>query len=162
MNKVFAAAALCAVLAVPLAAAAQEGHVVHAATATLAPFPNMPDCFKGAAVHGDPGTGPSTLLVRATGACGVPRHWHTPTENLLMVSGTARVGMKGQPAETLRAGSYAYIPAKHQHEFSCPGACSFFVVSDGPFDIHYVDDAGNEIPAEQVLKAKPAVAPKKP
>jgi len=25
-----------------------------------------------------------------------------------------------------------------------------FVASDGPFDIHYVDDSGKEIPAEKV------------
>jgi len=39
-----------------------------------------------------------------------------------------------------------------------------FLTSDGAFDIHYVDDKGNEIPLEQAVKAttpKPTKAPAK-
>jgi hypothetical protein len=39
-----------------------------------------------------------------------------------------------------------------------------FLTSDGAFDIHYVDDKGNEISLEQAVKAarpKPAKAPAK-
>jgi quercetin dioxygenase-like cupin family protein len=121
--------------------------------------------MKGAVLQGDPGTGPSIILIKGAAACRIPRHWHTPTETIMFVSGTARLGMKGQPPETLRAGSYGYVPAKHTHEFSCTAACSFFLSADGPFDIHYVDDAGNEITPEQALpkaKAKPAGTAKKP
>jgi mannose-6-phosphate isomerase-like protein (cupin superfamily) len=169
MNRTaVAVAVLSAAMAAPLAATADEGHVTHAAGAKFEAFPNIPECAKGSVVHGDPGIGPVTLLIRAMPRCRIPRHWHSANENVMLVSGTARLGMKDQPAETLRPGSYAYVPAKHQHEFSCPVACSFFVASDGAFDIHYVDDAGNEIPAEQVLKAKAKPAgqskmePKKP
>jgi hypothetical protein len=51
------------------------------------------------------------------------------------------------------------------HDFACTAACSFFISADGPFDIHYVDDAGTEITPEQALpkaKAKPAEMAKKP
>jgi len=157
-----ALAVLCA-FAWPLAA--QEPHVTQAATGKYEPFPNVPECLKGAVQQGDPGTGPSIILIRGTAGCRVPRHWHTPNETILFVSGTARLGMKGQPPETLRAGSYGYVPAKHAHEFSCTATCSFFLSADGPFDIHYVDDAGNEIPPEQALpkvKARPAGMAKKP
>jgi quercetin dioxygenase-like cupin family protein len=164
MMKMVPAAALCAALAAPLAATAQEAHAVHAAMAKFDVVPNIPECAKAAVAHGDPAAGPSVLLVRSTAACRIPRHWHTPNEQLMVVSGTARLGMKDQTAESLRPGDYAYVPSKHQHEFFCPAACSFFVVSDAPFDIHYVDDAGNEIPMAQALKAKaaPKAAPKKP
>jgi quercetin dioxygenase-like cupin family protein len=146
---------LAAALLGPLAAIAQEGHVAHAAGAKYEPFPNVPECVKGSVVHGDPATGPAIILIRGTAGCRIPRHWHTSNENVMLVSGSARIGMKGQPAETLRPGSYAFVPAKHQHEFACPTACSFFIAADGAFDIHYVDDAGNEIPPEKVLpKAK--------
>lgn len=136
-------------------AAAPQGHVVHSATAKFELFPNMPDCFKGAVLHGDPSAGASVFLVRSSGRCRVPPHWHTPVEQLMMVTGTARMVMKGMPPETLQPRSYAFVPAKHQHEFSCSAACSFFVSSDGPFDIHYVDDAGNEILFEQAVKPQP-------
>ena len=157
-------AAFSAALATPLAATAQEGHVVNPATAKFDVVPNIPACFKAAVVHGDPGAGPSVLLVRSGARCRVPRHWHTPNEELMVVSGTARVGMKDQAAETLRPGGFAYVPSKHQHDFACAAACSFFVVSDAPFDIHYLDDAGGEIPMDQALKAKaaPTAAPKMP
>ena len=71
----------------------------------------------------------------------------------MMVSGVGRVEMKGQTAVTLRSGGFAYAPAKHVHQFACVSRpCSFFLRSDGPFDIHYVDQNGNEIPPEQALK----------
>jgi hypothetical protein len=138
--------------------------VVHTAAAKFEAFPNMPDCFKGAVLHGDPATGPAIFIARSAAACRVPVHWHTPSENLMMVSGTARLAMKGQATETLRPNSYAFVPGHHQHQFTCPAACSFFVSSDGAFDIHYVDDTGKEITLEQALKAKapaPAAPPKK-
>jgi len=155
-------AVLCCAFAQPLAA--QEAHVTHAAGAQFVAFPNLPDCMKGAVLRGDPATGPSIILSRGTAGCRIPHHWHTPNETLLFVSGNAGLAMKGQPPETLRAGDYVQVPAKHQHEFACTTACSFFVNADGPFDIHYVDDAGNEIPAEKVLprpKAAPAGTEKK-
>jgi quercetin dioxygenase-like cupin family protein len=164
MKQAALALAVLCVVAWPLAAAAQEGHVNHAAGSKFEPFPNVPDCMTGAVRQGDPGTGPSIILIRGTAGCRIPRHWHTPNETVMFVSGSAKVTMKGQSPETLRAGSYAYVPAKHQHDFACPAACSFFISADGPFDIHYVDDAGNEIPPEQALpkaKAKPAGTAKK-
>lgn len=43
------------------------------------------------------------------------------------------------------------MPSKHQHVFTCVTACVGFVSADGAFDIHYVDDAGKEIPVETAL-----------
>jgi hypothetical protein len=117
--------------------------------------------MKGAVLRGDPGAGPSIILIRGAAGCH-PAPLAHPNETVMFVSGTARVGMKDQAAETLRAGSSAYIPAKHQHDFACTAACSFFLSADGPFDIHYVDEAGNEIPMDKALpkpKAKPAAKP---
>jgi quercetin dioxygenase-like cupin family protein len=153
-----------AVLVLPLAAAAQDAHVAHAATAKFVEFPNVPPCAKGAVYQGDPASGPATIFIRSAAGCRIPLHWHTANETLMVVSGTARVGMKGQTPDTLRPGSYAFVPSKHHHNFVCPVACNFFLVSDAAFDIHYVDDAGGEIPMDQALKAKaaPAAAPKKP
>ncbi len=102
--------------------------------------PGLPDCLTLAVQRGDPSSGPSILLVKGTKGCSAPWHFHSPNE------------MKGEPAVNLHSGGFAYAPVKHVHQFTCVGApCSFFLHSDGPFDIHYVDQNGSEIPVEQAL-----------
>jgi hypothetical protein len=111
---------------------------------------------------GDPGSGPSLILMRFAPGCSVPWHWHTPNEHAMVVSGALQIQMKGDPAPvTLGPGDYALAPAKHAHQAKSTGRTTIFLSSDGPFDIHYVDASGNEIPADQVVKAAPAKAPAK-
>ena len=55
------------------------------------------------------------------------------------------LGLSREAAKTVTPGSYAYLPAKHPHEFTCVTACSLFVAADNVFDIHYVDKDGKEI-----------------
>jgi len=63
--------------------------------------------------------------------------------------------MKGEQAVNLRTGGFAYAPVKHVHQFTCVGGpCSFFLHSDGTFDIHHVDQSGNEISTEQALSKR--------
>lgn len=134
-------------------AAAPMATVVDPATAKFEPVPNLPPCMKARVLRGDPGQGASVILARGTAGCTIPAHWHTASEQLGMVSGTARLHMKGETPAVLRPGAYAHVPSKHQHAFNCPSACTFFVISDAAFDIHYVDTSGNEIPPEQALKS---------
>lgn len=62
---------------------------------------------------------------------------------------------EGEHAVNLRTGGFAYAPGKHVHQFTCVGEpCSFFLHSDAPFDIHYVDQSGNEIAVEQALSKR--------
>jgi len=118
----------------------------------FATFPNVPTCFTGAVEHGDPGSGPSTLLLKGTKGCDVPMHFHTPTEQVVMVSGTARLQMKGDQPRIMKAGAFATAPPRHAHHFTCTSACQLYVISDGVFDIHYIDDSGKEIPFAQAVK----------
>lgn len=118
----------------------------------LAPMAGLPDCFTAAVERGDPSTEPSVFLIQGTAGCEVPWHWHSVIESVMMSSGTLRLEMKSGQPTMLRAGGYARLPMKHVHRGACTTRCTFFVVSDGPFDLHYVDEAGNEIPAEQALK----------
>jgi quercetin dioxygenase-like cupin family protein len=125
-------------------------------------FPGMPGCSPGSVQSGDPAKGPSIILAKANTGCTVPWHWHTPNEHLMVVNGTARVEMKSEKPITLRAGGYAMLPAKHAHQFVCTSSCLFYVHSDGPFDIHYVNSQGNEISPDEALKStKGAAATKK-
>ena len=52
--------------------------------------PALPDCLTLAVERGDPSSGPSILLVKGTKGCSAPWHFHSPNEQLMMVSGTGR------------------------------------------------------------------------
>ena len=121
---------------------------------TFAPVPGMPSCMTGAVQSGDPAKGPSVMLGKGTAGCLVPWHWHTPTEHVMMVSGSAKLEMKDGKSSSLGPGDYAMLPSKHVHQFTCTSACTLFVSSDAAFDIHYVDAAGKEIPPEKALVTK--------
>jgi quercetin dioxygenase-like cupin family protein len=155
-------------LFISLSASGQnDAHIVTPANQKFGPFPNFPKCTQGAVLHGDPSGGHGvTVIAKATAGCRIPMHFHTPNEEVGIISGPAKVNMQGEAAKTLTAGGYAFLPAKHPHEFTCVTACRIFVGADGVFDIHYVDTAGKEISLEEALKqgksAKSAKAPTKP
>jgi quercetin dioxygenase-like cupin family protein len=116
-------------------------------------FPGLPTCVSGSVQSGDPAQGPSIILAKAAAGCAFPWHWHTPTEQLMMVSGTARAEMKDAGTVTLNAGGFAMMPAHHVHRFQCTTACALYVSADAAFDIHYVDAQGSELAPDQALKA---------
>jgi quercetin dioxygenase-like cupin family protein len=132
------------------------------ATSKFVNMPGLPTCMKIAVQRGDPSKGASTLLLKFTPGCAVPWHWHTAGESLMVVSGSGKAEMKdGKPA-VMKAGDYAYMPAKNIHQFTATTAVTMFDMPDGAFDIHYVDASGNEIQADEALKpAKKMSAPMK-
>jgi quercetin dioxygenase-like cupin family protein len=138
-------------------AACGEASTAHAVSQSLAEtrfsaFPGLPSCTPGSVKNGDPANGPSIILAKAATGCTVPWHWHSSSEHLMMVSGTARVEVKSGQLVTLGPGDYAMLPGAHVHQFVCTSSCLFYVHSDGAFDIHYVNEQGNEIPPDQALK----------
>lgn len=121
----------------------------------FAPAQGLPACVAMAVESGDPAKGPSVILFKGSAGCRIPWHWHTATENVMMVSGAAKVEMKdGGASKVLGPGGFALLPSKHVHEFTCTSACAAFVNSDSAFDIHYVDASGKEIPPEAALAKK--------
>ena len=119
----------------------------------LTTIPPLPTCAVGSVQSGDPSSGPSVIFAKITTGCVIPWHWHTPNEHLMMVSGTARIDMKGGKPLTLRSGGFARLVSQHQHQFTCQQACQFYVYSDLAFDLHYVNKAGTEITPADALKA---------
>jgi len=142
---------------------AMGGHAVgqNIAETQFNAFPGLPGCTPGSVKSGDPAKGPSIILAKADTGCTVPWHWHSPNEHLMMVKGVARLDMKSGKPLTLRAGGYAMLPGKHVHRFVCVSSCLFYVHSDGAFDIHYVDNQGNEVSLDQALKSASDAAAKK-
>src|SRR5260370_23108790 len=142
----------------PSAMAQDEPSVKTLASTKFASLPGLPTCLTLSPQRGDPTKGPAVLLIKMTSGCKVPWHWHTFGEGLMIVNGKAKIEMKDAAAAPLAAGDYVYLPGKHPHQFTCTTACTFFNVTEGAFDIHYLDKDGKEIRADQALKpaAKPA------
>jgi quercetin dioxygenase-like cupin family protein len=121
---------------------------------TFAAVPGLPSCMTNAVQMGDPSKGPSVILAKGAAGCLIPWHWHTPTEQVMVVSGSVKLEMKDGKSAVLGPGGYAMMPSKHVHQATCTSACTMFVNSDAVFDIHYVDTSGQEIPAEKALGTK--------
>ncbi len=145
---------------------AQEPMAQHASAAVkFVPIAGLPPCLIGAVKRGDPSKEAFVVLAKVTAGCKIPWHWHTATEELMIVTGRAKLEMReaemkeASPA-TLGPGDYIHLPSKHVHRFTCLSACKFFIVSDGAFDIHYVDAAGKEIPQDEALKPARGLARK--
>ena len=147
-------------LAIPVLLASLGAHADDAAVARkmddnkFVALPGFPACVTQAVQSGDPGKGASVILFKGTKNCTIPWHWHTPNEQVMLVSGTARAEMKGGANTVIGPGGFAYMPSKHVHQFSCVKACVGFVSGDGAFDMHYVDANGTEIPPDRALAPK--------
>ena len=140
---------------ISMAHAAEMGILKKMSENSFGAMTGLPSCTTAAIESGDPATGPSVILAKGSAGCLIPWHWHTPTEHVMIVSGSARIEMKdnGKTA-VLGPGGYAEMPSKHVHQFACTSACTLFVSSDAAFDIHYVDGNGSEVPPETALTKK--------
>ena len=153
-------AACCLVLAVCVGVAVQsaqaEDKMVYAAKASskFVNLPGLPKCATASVQNGDPSKGGAVILAKTTAGCVIPWHWHTASEQLMGVSGTAKIDMKDGSPVTLHPGDYVFLPGKGVHQFTSVTACTFFIVTDGAFDIHYVDKDGKEISPDEALKSK--------
>jgi quercetin dioxygenase-like cupin family protein len=138
-----------------LAAQEKDNPIVNpAAGAKFAPIPNAPECFTVTVEKGDPAKGPSVILARFAPHCVAGYHWHTPSETVMVASGSLETQMKGDKPIVARSGDFLYLPSHHVHRATCKGSapCLVFLTSDAPFDVHWVDADGKEIPFEQTMK----------
>ena len=132
---------------------AQQPQFVNAEEAKLVSVAGAPECAAFALEHGNPKAGSSVTLVKLAAGCTVPMHWHSANEQVMLVTGAAKIEMQGEQPHSLNPGGYFFMPAHHFHQFSCETGCTFHRSVDGPIDIHYVDSAGAEISAEKALAA---------
>ena len=115
-------------------------------------LPRLSTCTTGTVLSGDPAKSSSIMLIKSLPGCTVPWHWHSPSEHLMVVSGSAEVAMKDGKPFTLRAGGYAMMPAHHIHRFRSITASTIYLYSEAPFDLHYVNAEGKEIAPVEALK----------
>ncbi len=149
---------VCALVCFSVVAAAQQSAQAPAAmklaAAKFAILPNQPDCMTVAVERGDPAKGPSSVLVKMTPSCDSRTHWHSADASVVAVSGTTQLESKGEKTASMRQGDFVFMPAHHIHRERCTGtvSCVFYVELYGPFDVHYVDAAGKEIPDAEALR----------
>lgn len=154
-----AVAAVCAcssTVAADTAASVDNGILLQsAAKAKFVSSPGVPECTSFAPLRGDMSKTASTLMVRMKPGCMVPYHWHTPSEEIVVLQGSPYAQMMGSRPYYLKVGSYSQLPTHHMHRFKCVSKndCLMFLVADGAFDIHFVDDTGKEISTDAALEA---------
>ena len=137
---VAAAARLVAQTPVP-AATAKAGIVRRLADVKFASDDDV-KCLNGVVENGDPATGPSTFILKATPGCVVAPHYHTAEEQLIVVRGDVLTGMHGMKETLLEPGGFAMMPGKQTHWFTCMSkeGCLMFVTFDRTYDIVWVKD----------------------
>jgi quercetin dioxygenase-like cupin family protein len=150
-----ATGALAATLAMPVMTHADGILLQDPNRADFQSSPGVPECTSFAGLRGDLSKGAGTLMVRMRPGCVVPFHWHTPSEEIVILQGAPLAQMLGERPVMLKVGSYSQLPSKHVHRFRCTSKvdCVLFLVADAAFDIHFVDDSGKEISTEDALKA---------
>ena len=91
---------------------------------------------KIAVLHGDPAGDNADVFFKVPGGFAIPHHWHTSAERMVLVSGELAVSYDGQPAQTLKAGMYAYGPPRLGHSAECAEGedCILFIAFEAPVD----------------------------
>lgn len=108
--------------------------------------PGLPKGAKFAVLYGDPSKeGPYVLRLRAPAGYRIPPHWHTQDENLTIISGAFHFGNGDKEnaagEHVMKSGSFHYLPGKAHHYAYTKEPTTVQVHGNGPFDIHYVNEA---------------------
>ena len=127
--------------------AAQEQAVTRTARdADLKWGPCPPFLPKGcgiAVLHGDPAKDNVDVFLKVPSKSKIPLHWHTSAERMVLVAGELHVTYDGQKTAVLKAGTYAYGPAKRPHKAFCASSvpCVLFIAFESPLDAVPVESA---------------------
>ncbi|MEX1993233.1 MAG: cupin domain-containing protein [Steroidobacteraceae bacterium] len=96
----------------------------------------LPEGCQIAVLHGDPGKSNADVFFKVPAKSRLPLHWHTSAERMVLVAGELHVTYEGQGATILKAGTYAYGPAKRPHSGLCASdvPCVLFIAFEAPVD----------------------------
>lgn len=101
-----------------------------------------PDGMQDIAIlHVNPVSKATELIIRAPKGFHVPRHWHSATETLIILSGAFTMKHDGSDERvTLTPGSYSYMPARMIHEaWAGDEGATFFITVDSAWDLNWVN-----------------------
>ena len=97
-----------------------------------ADFPEI--CILGV----EPKTQATKLMIRASKAIHVRKHWHSANETHTVILGTLVFACEGKRVEQ-GPGSFNYLPAKMVHEAWLPAGSIVFITVDGAWDVNWVE-----------------------
>ena len=141
MRKLFPLLFAATVLADAPPPSTEDALVAHvtAAKFTESKTPNSPKGSQGAVIGVDPNTKGATNYARTPAGTGLPAHWHSFAEYTVFLAGNGTLVLDGKQHE-ISPGSYAVIPAKMAHQFTCgPGAdCLLLTRRAGPTDYNFI------------------------
>ena len=105
--------------------------------------PLFPKGCEIAVLHGDPSKPNADVFLKVPPSYTIPPHWHTSPERMVLVSGELHVQYDGYSPSVLKAGTYAYGPAKAPHKASCTasGPCVLFIAFESPVDAHPIESS---------------------
>ncbi len=97
----------------------------------------LPEGCGIAVLRGDPAQPNADIFLRLPGGAKIPPHTHTSAERIVLVSGELAAKYRGAPEAVLRAGHYAYGPAKLPHRAECRSSepCILFIAFQEPVDL---------------------------
>jgi len=113
--------------------------------------PGSNGAFQMKPLRGDLAKEAGTYLTRLSPGAWVPWHYHSATEEFVVLKGSVVVQRMGTDAIPLGLGGYSQLPGTHIHRFRCTeeGECVLFGVGEAAFDIHWVDEDGNPISEDE-------------
>ncbi len=96
----------------------------------------MPDGCNVAVLHGDPTKKNADAFFKFEPGYEIPNHWHNSAERMILIQGELQVTYSGETTQIMKAGSYAYGPAKKDHTGKCISKepCILFVAFEDPVD----------------------------
>jgi quercetin dioxygenase-like cupin family protein len=96
--------------------------------------------FEISILYTNPTTQATYLVIRGPGNLHVPRHWHSSNESITVLKGTFVVAHDGSEDKIeLKAGGFAYMPAKMIHEaWTGDAGATYFITVDGKWDVNFV------------------------
>jgi quercetin dioxygenase-like cupin family protein len=99
--------------------------------------PGLPKGCTLTVLQGDPEKNNSDVLVKFPPKSTIDPHMHSSAEHMILLSGQMTMEYEGQPKSMLKAGTYAYGPAKAPHKASCDSdvPCVLFINFDLPVDL---------------------------
>jgi quercetin dioxygenase-like cupin family protein len=97
------------------------------------PKASPPDPCQMLYFRGDPEKEENYSMIKAPKGTKFGPHWHTSDEHLVVTKGTFVIGAEGQEKDlVLKAGDYAFIPARLVHWASFPEDGMFYLNVVGP------------------------------
>ena len=103
-----------------------------------------PEFFPGCSftiLHGDIAKPNLDFFFKVEPNTDIIYHTHNSAERMVLISGEMEVQYEGEKPQVLKAGTYAYGPAKKPHRAKCldKGECVLFIAMVDPFDAVPID-----------------------